>query len=102
MEGCLGFGRRDGPDGFEQAAVVEPVHPVEGRIFDGFEAAPWATPMDNLGLEQPVDRFGQRVVIGIPDAADRGLDACFRKALNVAYGKILRPPVGVMYEARAP
>ena len=59
-------------------------------------------PMDDLGLEQPVDRFGQRVVIGIPDAADRGLDACFRKALNVAYGKILRPPVGVMYEARAP
>ena len=35
--------------------------------------------MDNLGLEQAVDGFGERIVIAVADAADRGLDAGIRK-----------------------
>ena len=33
--------------------------------------------MDDLGLEQPVNGFGERIVVAVADAADRGLDAGF-------------------------
>ena len=33
--------------------------------------------MHDLGLVQPVDRFGQRVVVAVSDASDRRLDAGF-------------------------
>ena len=58
----LGFGGRDVADGFEQAAMVEPVDPFEGRIFDGLERPPWSSPMNNLGLVKAIDRLGQRVL----------------------------------------
>jgi hypothetical protein len=32
--------------------------------------------MDHLGLVEAVDGFGESIVIGISDAADRRLDAC--------------------------
>ena len=32
--------------------------------------------MDNLSLKQTVDRLGQGVIVGVADAANRGLDAC--------------------------
>jgi len=66
MEIGFGFCGRDVPDGLEEAAVVEPVHPFEGRVFHGLEAAPWSAAVDDLGLEQPVDRLRQRVVIAVP------------------------------------
>jgi hypothetical protein len=28
--------------------------------------------MDDLGLEQPVNGFGERIVVAVADAADRG------------------------------
>jgi hypothetical protein len=37
--GGLGRGRREVPDRFEEAAVVEPVDPFEGGELDRFEAA---------------------------------------------------------------
>jgi hypothetical protein len=43
------------------------------RLFDGVERPPWPTPMDDLGLEQADHRFGERVVVGISDTADRRL-----------------------------
>ena len=33
--------------------------------------------MHDLGLVQPIDRFGQRVVVAVSDASDRRLDAGF-------------------------
>ena len=59
------FCGRDVPDGLEQTAVVEPVHPFEGRVFDGLETAPWTAAVDDLGLEQAVDRLGQCVVVAV-------------------------------------
>ena len=73
----LGFGRRDVADGLQEPAVVEPIHPFQRRELDGLEAAPWSTPMDHLGLLKAVDGFGERVVIGISDTADRRLHADF-------------------------
>jgi hypothetical protein len=80
----FGFCGRDIPDRLEQAAVVEPVHPFEGRLFDGLEAAPRSASVDDLGLKQAVDRLGQRVVATVAQAADRRVDACFCEALGVA------------------
>jgi len=39
--------------------------------------------MDYFGLVKPVDRFGESVVIGIANAADRRLDACLRQPLGI-------------------
>ena len=64
------FGGWNVSDGFEQASVVEPVDPFEGGYLDRFEAAPRAASMDHLGLVEAVDGLGQRVVVGITDAAD--------------------------------
>ena len=44
----LGLGGRDVPDRLEEALVVEPVHPLEGGVFDGFKAPPRATAADDL------------------------------------------------------
>lgn len=39
MIALLGLGGRNISDGFEQAAVVEPVNPFEGRVFPIFATA---------------------------------------------------------------
>lgn len=87
----LSLGGRHVADRFEQSAGVEPIDPFEGGELDRLEGAPWSTAMDQLGLEQTVDRLGQGVVVAVPDAADRGLDARLRQPLRVAQSKILAP-----------
>ena len=47
------------------AAVVEPVHLLEGRLFDGPEAALRSAAVNDLCLEQAADRFGLRVVVTV-------------------------------------
>jgi len=69
MRFCLGG--RDISNRFEQSTIVEPVDPLEGSEFDRFGTSPWATPVDHLGLEQTVDRFGERIVVAVSDAANR-------------------------------
>lgn len=68
--------------------MVEPVDPVQGDKLDGVDAAPGLA-VDHLGLEQSVDGLGQRVVVGIPDAADGGLDASVGQAVGVANAHVL-------------
>lgn len=52
--------------------------------------------MDELGLEQPFDRLGQRIVVAVADTADRWLDACFRQPFALANAQILRAAVRMM------
>jgi len=52
--------------------------------------------MDDLGFVKAVDRFGERVVIGIANATDGRLDACLCQSLRIANGHILRAAVRVM------
>ena len=66
----------------EEAMVIEPPDPFEGGEFDVFEVAPRTTCTNKLGLVEPNDRLGQGVVIRVPSAADRGLDARQRQALG--------------------
>jgi hypothetical protein len=98
---CFGLGGRDIPDGFEQAAGVEPVDPFEGGELDGLERPPRPPPMDHLSLEQAVDRLGQSIVVAVADAADGWLDTGLGEPLGVAQSKVLRAPVAGMHEAAA-
>ena len=85
----LGFCRRDVADGLQEPPVVEPVDPFQCRELDGLEVSPWPAPMDHLRLVEAVDGFGESVVIGISDAADRRLHASFSQALGVLNGYVL-------------
>lgn len=77
----LGLGRRDIADQLEEAAVVKPIHPLEGSELNGLHVAPRIAAPDHLGLEQADDGLGQGVVVAITDAADRGLDASLEQPL---------------------
>ena len=81
--------------------MVEPVNPFERRELDGFEISPWPTPMDHLGLVETVDGFGESIVIGISDAADRRLHASFSQALGVFDRDVLAAPVAMVHEPAA-
>jgi len=43
------LGGWDVPEGFEDAAMVEPVDPLQGGLFDVVEAFPGSPPADDLG-----------------------------------------------------
>ena len=49
--------------------------------------------MDDLRLEQAVDRLGQGIVVAITDAANGGFDAGVAQPLGVANGQVLRAAV---------
>ena len=69
--------------------MVEPVDPFEDSELDSLQRAPGSSPTDDLSLEQPVDGFGQCIVIAIANAADRRVYACFSKAFRIVNGDIL-------------
>ena len=52
------------------ARVVIPVDPFQRFPLDLADGFPRAEELDNLGLEEPDDAFGQGIVIGIANAAD--------------------------------
>ena len=82
----LGLGRWNVADRLEQATVVEPVDPFEGGELDGLEGTPRSASMDHLGFEQADHCLGERVVIAVSNAADRGLDTSLRQTFGVAKG----------------
>ena len=79
----LGFGWRDISDGLQKPSMVEPVDSFQGCEFNRFEAAPWSAPMDDLGLVETVDRFGEGVVVAIADTSDGRLDSRLGQSLRI-------------------
>ena len=63
------------------ASVVEPVDPFRGGELDLINALPWGLGLDDLGLEQPVDRLRESIVTARADRPDRGGDAFLGKPL---------------------
>jgi len=55
--------------------------------------------MHDLDLVKTVDRFSERVVIGIANTPDRRLDARFRQPFGIANGHILRAAVGMVNQS---
>src|SRR3954463_4873564 len=90
--------RRQITDRLEETAVIEPVHPLEGREFDVLQASPGTAMPDELGLVQPVDRLGQRVVVGVATAAHGRCDAGIGEPIRVADRQVLRSAVAVVDE----
>ncbi len=58
------FRRRNIADWCQQASVIEPIYPFQGSEFHVLEAAPRPTPVNDLGLQKPVDGLGERGAIG--------------------------------------
>ena len=54
--------------------MVEPRNPFERCQLHGFAGLPRSAAMNQLGLVQPVDRLGQRVVVAVALAANGWLD----------------------------
>ena len=79
----------DVSDGFEKAPVVEPVHVFEGGVLDLVEVLPRSAFVDEFCLVQANDRFGEGVIVRIPNRADRWFDAGFGEPVRVANGQIL-------------
>lgn len=71
--------------------MVEPVDPLQGGELDSLQGAPWPAAPDHLGHVETVDRLGQRVIVGIANAAHRGLDPGFGETLGVANRDVCLP-----------
>ena len=95
---AVGSCRRDVADGLQEPPVVEPVYPFKGGELDGFERAPWPAPVDDLCFLEAIDCLGERVVVGIADAADRGLDTGLGQPLFVIDRDVLAASVAVVGE----
>jgi hypothetical protein len=62
--------RRDRADFAAQASVVEPVDVLSDGDLEVVDAAPGALVADQLGLEQRVERLGERVVVAVAGGPD--------------------------------
>jgi len=97
----FGFRRRYVADGLQEPSVIEPINPFEGNKLNGLEVLPWSTPVDHLGPVETVDGFGESIVVGISDTADRRLHARFivinTNANRISWkkGKAFRYPVAI-------
>ena len=86
---CLSLCRRDVADGLEQAVVAKPGHPFQRGELDRLLGLPGRVPVDQLCLVQAIDRLGQRVVVAVALAAQRGLDTRLGRPFAVADADVL-------------
>ena len=89
----LELGRRDVAQRLHQSVMVEPSDPFQRGKFYRLLGLPRPAAVDHLGLLEPVDGLGKRVVVAVALGADRWLDACLGKTLAVADGQVLRPAI---------
>lgn len=53
-----------------QPGGVPPVHPPHRGQLHGLDGLPDPLGVDQLGLLEAVDRFGQGIIVGIPNRTD--------------------------------
>jgi hypothetical protein len=83
---------RNVSDGLQKAAVVEPIDLFERGELHGFEVAPWSSPMDDLGLVEAVDRFGQSVVITVANMSIRNSERLAEAGIEASVGSTYCEP----------
>src|SRR4051794_22673326 len=83
-------------DRLEQPPMIEPVDPFERGVFDRFQMTPRAAAMNHLGLVETDYGLGERVIVGISDAAHRRFGAGFGQSLRVANRQVLAATITVM------
>src|SRR5918993_1459720 len=79
-----------------EATVVPPIDPFQGGQLDLLDAPPGSAAFDQLGLEEPVDGFGECVIKAVSAAADQTGDDVFGEPVGVANRQILTAPIAVM------
>jgi hypothetical protein len=89
VECLLCFVWRDVADAAVQACLVMPIDLLQGFPLDLANRFPSAKELDVLGIEQTEDAFDKGVVVGIPDAADRGVDASLGQPPGVSDRQVL-------------
>src|ERR1700738_4090790 len=98
------FRRRSVADWLEESAVIEPVDPFQRCVSEALKCSPWATVVNDFGLEEADDGFRQRVVVGIAHTSHRWLRTRLGQALGVPDRQILAAAIAVMHhtlDARA-
>src|SRR5712671_4767096 len=92
------LGRWNVTDLTVKAGSVVPGDPLDDRPLELRLGAPRSMQGNEFGLECPVQRLGHGVVVGIPDAADRGCDARLGQALAVAEAGVLAASVAMVHQ----
>ncbi len=87
----LELGGRDHADLPVEPALVEPVHVLKGSVLDVVESPPGSVVANHLRFVEPVERFGQRVVVAIPAGANGRRHAGVGEALRVTDRQVLHP-----------
>lgn len=90
---------RNVADRSEQSPVVEPIYPLQCRVFDRIGASPRSPSMNDLRLEQPDDRLCEGIVVGVTGGAHRSLDGALTESLAVADRQVLPAAIAVMDES---
>src|SRR6476620_9722056 len=91
--------RRNVSDRLQQPTMIEPVDPFKRGVFHCLQMPPRTAAVDDLGLVEPDNRFRQRVVVRIANAAHRGLSLRCGQALGVANRQILTSAITMMDDA---
>ena len=86
-------------DGFKQACLVKPMHPIESLPLQRLDGLPGAFLANQLRFVKPIDRLGQSIVVAVSGAAHRGLNSRLQEPLTVADRNVLRAPVAVMNQS---
>ena len=79
IEYLLALNRGNVGEWLQEAVVVEPPDPLEGGELHIFQPSPGTSLPDHLRLEEPDHRLRQRIVVAVPSASDRRLDAHLRE-----------------------
>src|SRR6266550_4704666 len=95
----LEFRRRNVADRLEQPAMVEPIDPFQRGVLHCLNTSPGTATVNDLGLEQADDGFGECVVVGIANTPDRRLRTRIGQALGVPDRQILGAAIAVMHDA---
>ena len=94
-EGGLELGGRDHADLPVEPSLVEPVHVLEGGVLDVVESSSGPMVANHLRLVEPVERFGQGVVVAVSAGANGGRHAGVGEAFRVADRQVAsRDPSG--------
>lgn len=80
----------------EQPPVIELVYPFERSELHRLEILQRSARPDDLGFEQPNDRFGERVVVGVAGAPHRTIDASIDESLGVPDAQVLGAAVAMV------
>lgn len=84
-----------------EALVVEPVDPFRGGEFHVGQAVPGLAGFDQLGLAEADLGLHERVVQGVADGADRGVDAGLEEVRAERERRVLTARIRMMNQPRS-